>query len=298
MTTIDVPVCADARNFLQEFLCQTEKLAKKDRSGWLARCKEWQRRYPVGSSEKEYEQEYEQEHEQEKKQEYVDLYALMGILSEEMAESDLLVPGSSGACSEVTMQAFKVKSGQRVFNSEGLGPMGFGIPASLGGCVASSGRRTVCVDGDGGFQMNSQELETIRRLNLPIKFFVLNNQGYGSIRITQRNYFNGRLVASSPESGLTLPDVLKLGRAYGLATARIESSRHLRQRVKAVLETKGPVVCEVMVSPDQITIPKLSSAQRADGSMVSRPLEDLWPLLDREELLSNMMIPVLEQGRI
>jgi acetolactate synthase-1/2/3 large subunit len=294
MTTIDVSVCADAGDFLQEFLHQFKSVSTKDWSGWLGQCKEWQRKYPVGLGKKEYDYDYEQEYEKEQGQEHVDLYALISALSEEMVEDDLLIPGSSGACSEVTMQAFKVKSGQRIFNSEGLGPMGFGIPASLGGCIAGGGKRTVCIDGDGGFQMNSQELETIRRLNLPIKFFVLNNRGYGSIRITQHNYFAGHLVASSPESGLTLADVVKLAKAYGLETERIENNAQLRQRVKQVLEAKGPVVCEVMISPEQISKPRLSSAQRADGSMVSKPLEDLWPFLDREEFLANMMIPVLE----
>src|SRR5208337_4867887 len=105
---------------------------------------------------------------------------------------------------------FRVRAGQRIFNTEGLGPMGFGIPAAIGGCLAGARRRTVSIDGDGGFVMNIQELEVVRRLNLPIKFFVLNNNGYGSIRQTQNAYFKGRLVASDPSSGLTLPDFVRV----------------------------------------------------------------------------------------
>lgn len=282
-TRIDVPVCADAKAFLREFLRQSLKLEKKDRSGWLAHCKEWQSRYPV----------VQPEYRQEKG--YVNHYVLVDVLSEEMSRDDLLIPGSSGACSEVTMQAFRVKEGMRIFNTEGLGPMGFGIPACIGGCIASGGRRTVCVDGDGGFHMNSQELETVRRLNLPIKFFVLNNRGYASIRATQRNYFDGRYVASSPESGLTLPDIRRVAQAYGIATRQLEDHTEIQRNVREILESDGPVVCDVIVSPDQLTTPKLSSMQRPDGMMVSKPLEDLWPFLDRREFLENMIVPPLEE---
>ena len=260
MMPIDVPVCADARIFIREFIRQCEIIARKDRSVWLKRCKSWLDRYPVVLP----------EHWEEK--DYVNNYVLLEILSDEMCGDDLLIPGSSGACSERTMQAFKVKEGMRIFNSEGLGPMGFGIPASIGGCLASGRKRTVCIDGDGGFQLNIQELQTIKRLNLPIKFFVLNNQGYASIRATQQNYFGGHFVASGPSSGLTLPDTLKIAAAYELGTARIQNHSGMREKVRQILDSDGPVVCEVMVLPDQVTAPKLSSRQLEDGSMVSSPL--------------------------
>lgn len=194
------------------------------------------------------------------------------------------------------MQAFKAKAGLRVFNTEGLGPMGFGIPAALGGCVASGGKRTVSIDGDGGFHMNSQELETVRRLGLPIKFFVLNNDGYGSIKATQRNYFQGRLVASDPTSGLTLPDTQKIAAAYGLKTAEIRETAGLREKVRAVLATPGAIVCEVFITKSQATAPRVSSKQLADGTMVSAPMEDLFPFLDRAEFAANMIVPPLKDG--
>ena len=225
----------------------------------------------------------------------MNLYVLIDILSDEMSDHDLLIPGSSGACSEVTMQAFRVKEGMRIFNSPSLGAMGFGIPAAIGGCIASGNKKTVCIDGDGGFQLNIQELETIKRLNLPIKLFVLNNQGYGSIRATQRNYFNGHFVASNQKSGLTLPNTLKIAEAYGIPTRQLVNHTDLRQKVREILETEGPLICEVIISPDQITAPKLASMQQADGSMVSKPLEDLWPFLDREEFIENMIVPSLEE---
>lgn len=281
-TPVDVPIAADAGVFLREFLAQRASIATADRSAWLARVQNWKAKYPVVLPE------------YWERRDGVSTYCLLEVLSDQMGAGDLLVPGSSGACSEITMQAFRAKQGLRVFNSEGLGPMGFGIPAAIGGCLASGRKRTVSIDGDGGFHMNTQELETVRRLNLPIKFFVLNNNGYGSIRSTQRGYFGGFLVASDPTSGLTLPDTLKIAQAYGLATVRIHDHSELRQKVKEALESDGPVVCEIMVSPEDMTSPKVSSAQREDGTMVSKPLEDLWPFLDREEFRANMLIPSLD----
>jgi acetolactate synthase-1/2/3 large subunit len=187
------------------------------------------------------------------------------------------------------MQAIRVKAGLRIFNSQGLGSMGFGIPAAIGGCLASGKMRTVCIEGDGGFIMNIQELETVKRLDLPIKFFVLNNGGYVSIQTTQRNYFDSHYVGSSAASGLTLPDIKTVAKSFGLATARLKSHYRIREKIREILQMKGPVVCEVMVSPDQITAPRVSSKQRQDGSMLSIPMEDLWPFLDRNEFKANML---------
>jgi acetolactate synthase-1/2/3 large subunit len=212
-----------------------------------------------------------------------------------MSGDDILVPGSSGASSEIIMQAFRVKPGMRIFNMQGLGSMGFGIAAAIGGCLASGGKRTVCTDGDGGFAMNTQELETIRRLQLPIKFFVMNNKGYGSIRNTQRSYFQGHLVGSDASSGLTLPDISKVAGAYGIHTVQIQNHSHIREQVREVLQFKGPVVCEVMISPEQYTTPRITSVQRPDGTMVSKPLEDMWPFLSRDEFMSNMLISPVEE---
>jgi acetolactate synthase I/II/III large subunit len=280
-TVIDVRVPYDAKLFLNQILNNKEKIKKTDSSEWLKRCKVWQREYPVILPEY-------------FKEDYVNNYALIDTLSDLMTEEDILVPGSSGASSEVTMQAFRVKEGQRIFNSEGLGPMGFGISAAIGACLASK-RRTICVDGDGGFYMNVQELEIVIRLNLPIKFFVLNNQGYASIRTTQSNYFNGRFVASDLSSGLSLPDTEKIANAFGIKYFKVSENIQLKSVVSEILECDGPGICEVLLSFNHVTSPKLSSYQKPDGSMVSRPLEDLAPFLSRDELKRNMLIPVLEE---
>ena len=171
-TTIHLPICADAKDFLQDVLKQREKIKPKDISNWLGYCQKLKHKYPVVLPEYWHQTEG------------VSTYVLAEILSEELTANDLVVPGSSGFASEIFLLCFKVKAGQRVFHTRGTGAMGFGIPASIGACIASGNKRTICVDGDGGFQLNIQELETLARLNLPIKFFVINNQGYASFDIS------------------------------------------------------------------------------------------------------------------
>jgi acetolactate synthase-1/2/3 large subunit len=270
---IDCPIDFDAEKFIDEAIFQHK--TPKDFSGWLRRCKEWQRKYPVVIPE------YWQQ------KEFVNNYVLIDVLSDLMKSSDLLVPGSSGACSEVTMQAFRTKKGMRIFNSEGLGSMGFGIPSAIGACIASDGRHTICVDGDGGFVMNIQELETVRRLQLPIKFFILNNSGYVSIRNSQSKHFDQQL-ASSEEGGVTLPDFEKVAKSYGLNYCEISSQEEIHKEVQEVLDMSGPVVCEIIMLDTHETLPRNSTHKREDGTFVSLPMEDMLPLLPRDEFEENM----------
>ena len=173
--------------------------------------------------------------------------------------------------------------------------MGFDLPGSIGVCLAGGRRRTVCVTGDGGFQFNIQELETVARLNLPIKFFVLNNDGYASIRASQGAYFGKASIGCNSSTSLTIPNISKVAAAYGLATAVISGQSNLHKEVRRVLDMPGPVVCDVQVIADEVRAPRLSSAQRPDGSFVSKPLEDLWPFLDREEFRENMIVQPLDE---
>jgi acetolactate synthase-1/2/3 large subunit len=172
--------------------------------------------------------------------------------------------------------------------------MGNGLPGLVGACLANQRRRTICVDGDGGLQLNIQELETVRRLQLPIKLFVLNNDGYASIRTSQSRYF-GRLAGADATSGVTLPPLRKVAEAYSLPYARIDTDRGLVDRVRELLDSPGPVVIEVRTPREEPRAPSLSSMRKPDGSMLSKPLEDLWPFLSRDEFLSNMVIPPVEE---
>lgn len=181
------------------------------------------------------------------------------------------------------MQAIPVRKGVRIHNTPGLGSMGFGLPACIGGAVAS-GKRTVCVIGDGGLQHNIQELETLHRLNLNIKLFVLNNNGYGSIYNMQKGRFAGHFVACHPESGLTLPELRRIAEAYRLQYVKIEHPRELKKQVEKILAMPGSVICEVMLDPAIPSAPRLASQALPDGRMVSKPMEDLAPFLPPEEL--------------
>ena len=278
---VELPLHVDAGEFWKGLHESLGEYQRPNWSEWVSRCKNWKSNYPVVTEE------------YRNQKEYANSYVLVEKLSEMMSSDDLLVPGSSGACSDVCLQSFKVKKGQRVLNSPGIGAMGFGIPQTIGACIASGGKRTVNVNGDGGFQMNIQELETVHRLGLPIKYFILNNQGYASMRVTHRNYFQGRLVASDASSGLTLPDVRKIADAYGISNNRISLNGEIGDKIKGAFETKGPFITEVMIDPEEVTAPKVKSFIGEDGKLVSKPLEDMAPFLDRKEFLKNMIVSPL-----
>ncbi|MCI6998419.1 MAG: thiamine pyrophosphate-binding protein [Eubacterium sp.] len=274
----DIPVNADAKLFLQLLLKHKDRILKINRKAWLDYAARMKKRYPVVL--KEY---WEQK-------ELVNTYALLDTITEQMTENDIYVSGSSGTCIDVSMQTFRVKKGQRVFCTKGLASMGFGVPATIGACLASGGKRTVCVNGDGGFMMNIQELETIHRLNLPIKIFVLSNNGYAQIHTTQTNVFAGHFVACDRESNLTLPAIAEIAQAFKLKTVMINNNKELVQKVGETLNTEGPVLCEVKVPLGFSALPKQISYKRPDGQMESLPLEYMNPPLSDDEFAENMLI--------
>lgn len=216
-------------------------------------------------------------------------YLLMKLLAEKTDSGFIFTPGNSGACSEVFSQAYAIQSGQRSLSTNTLGSMGTGLPESIGGAIAS-GKKTICINGDGGFQMNIQELETIHRLGLPIKFFVLNNNGYGSIRNSQNNYFNHFYVGSEPGSGVTIPEFERIAYAYKLRYVKINDNNEMIEKLSDVLDGNDPVLCEVMISPEESTLPRSQSKVLPDGKMKSVPQEDLYPFLPREEFDEAMII--------
>ena len=280
---MNASICADAGAFLREVLRQRGTIQPRDRGAWLTKCADWKTRYPIVQAA------------HRAAEGRVSIYNLSEIIREEASSEDQVVSGSSGSGIEIFLFAFRARRGQRVFHTAGLGAMGFGIPASIGVCVGSGRKRTICVDGDGGFQLNIQELATIAHLQLPIKFFILNNDGYASIRASQANFFGEPSIGCSQETGVRLPDFRKVAHAYGLSCAVIEDQTDLGEQVRRVLRMPGPVVCDVKVIPDEVRAPRVTSVQRPDGSFVSKPLEDLWPLLDREEFRENMVVePVNE----
>ena len=274
---VDLPVQADLADFLPAFLATARKAALPDFRAWRDQCRALAQRFPVVLPE------YRAQADTP-----VSTYVLMDVLSDLLDARDVFVPGSSGPCSDIFYQVFRVKPGQRILNAPGLGAMGTGLPGTIGAALAAGGRRIININGEGGFQLNIQELETVRRLQLPVKYFVLDNGGYRSIVAMQRGHFQGRLVGSEISSRLTMPDTVRVAEAYGIPALSVDSPTQLEGVLREALSRPGPVVCVVKTSVDEKTAPKVTSEVRPDGSIVSKPMEDMWPFLAREEFEAIM----------
>ena len=274
---LEVKFVADVKAVLLELTKQEYNISLAEREDWLKYCQTMKNKYPVVLPE------YHQE------QEYINTYLFVEELCKQLDENDVIVPESSGGAGEITYQALKVKKGQKIKNAAGLGSMGFGLPYALGACIANDKKRTILINGDGAFQLNIQELATIVQQNLPIKIFIWNNSGYASIMGTQRNFFEGNYVASNNESKLYLPDIVAVAEAYGLKTFKLNAISEIEETIKNVLNTEGTVLCEVKVSPTQITSPRVQAMKLQNGNMISKPLEDMWPYLPENEVKDNMI---------
>lgn len=282
MFTADLPLACDLKEFLEELDRQIDAAKYKSiHDEWVQWCRERVRKYPTL-----------QERHKEFKGEFINPYYFMDRVFDLMKDDDIVVCGN-GAANVVTFQAAKIKRGQRLFCNTGDASMGYDLPAALGASIAAPTHRVLCMAGDGSLQLNIQELQTMKQLNLNVILFVLNNNGYLSIRLSQNNFFK-RLVGESPASGVTFPDTLKLADAYGLPSMKIDA-QNFESGLKQVLASSGPLVCEVILNPDQPFEPKISSRQLPDGKIVSAPMEDMFPFLPREEMLSNLLIPPLEE---
>ena len=277
----DLPIKADAREFMVEMLSQLgEREAVSDIREWIKRCQHWKAKYPVVLPE------------YKEIKDGVNSFYFIDVLSEKL-DSDAVVVTDMGTSFTCTMQTFKVKAGQRLFTSSGHASMGFGLPGAIGACFANDKKKTICISGDGGLQMNIQELQTMVHYKLPIILFVLNNGGYLTIKLMQQNHF-GRYVGSDPSSGVSCPDIVKVGTAYGIKTERISNNDELHAKMDNVLAEPGPFICEIMMPEDQQLIPRVSSLKKPDGTITAKPLEDLYPFLSREEFAENMIVKPVE----
>jgi len=277
---VDVPVRADAGDFLRAALAALPALPPRE--DWLAYCRRVKARYPVVLPA------------HRARTDYVSSYVLPEAVVRH-APADLTVVTSNGIAYTSTFQAIPIRTGMRMFSNEACASMGYGLPAAIGAAFAGGPDRTVaCFEGDGSIQMNLQELQTLVTCRLPVKLFVYNNDGYLSIKTTQRSFFGGFFVGSEPGSGVKLPSLEKLAAAYGLPYFRLVNNQELDAKLPAVFAAEGPVLVEVMLDPFEELGPKAASRKLPDGRMVSAPLEDMAPFLPREELAENMLIPLVE----
>lgn len=271
--SIDVKVCADASDFVRAWLKALPEI--RDLRPWKARCEDWKRRYPPldGLA--------------FDKTSPIGHFQFADMMSDVIGENCLVVTGSSGLAVEVFYTAFRNKKGQRMFLTSGLGSMGYGLPAAIGACLGAGRERTVCVESDGSLMLNLQELATLKHLNLPLVLVIMNNNGYASIRNTQKNYFEGRYIGSDRDSGLLIPDLMALAKALDLECVRVTDVREL---TIALMTSDHPRIVEVILEENEVLAPKVSALPQLDGSMLSMPLEDMSPLLTLEELSREMLI--------
>lgn len=277
---VDIPIVQDAKNFITDLL-NSENNAIGPKDQWLKQCAKYKAKYPNITLERQ-------------NTEFVDSYYFFKKLSTLSEDARIFAFGNGTACVS-SYQSFDVKPNQRVVVNSGYASMGYDLPAAIGACFASDKKEVICVTGDGSIQLNIQELQTIVHHKLPIKIFVLNNQGYISIRNTQKAFFNGYFVGANKESGLGLPDMVRVAQAYGIQTLTISNHEELDTKISKVLSYPGPILCDVKLDPEEEMYPKLSSIMKEDGTMVSKPLEDLYPFLDRDEFKGNMIIKPLDE---
>ena len=272
-----VKIQCDAKDFIEALWARRGELDVQTRDEWIVYCDNMKEKYSRFIPE------------QEAREGYVSTYHLVDEISRQMTENDIYQFTSSGTAVDISMQTFRIKWGQRAFLTKGLAAMGFDLPACIGSAVAAKGRRVICTTGDGSLMMNIQELEVMKRLGLPIKIFVVDNRGYSMIYGSQNGNFKGRLTGCTKESGLTLPDICKVAESYDLKSFSIQDETRLSEQVAEVLAYDGPAVCVVNADITQKILPKQTNYMREDGQMASRPLEDMSPLLSREEMAENML---------
>ena len=272
----DLSICMDAGKFVSELRTIIEADEMPDWTSWLQWCRDRLIRYPVVLPE------------YRRSDEGIHPYHFAEVFTSLLPEDATLVAANGTACVSL-FHAGVVKLHQRIFWNSGCASMGYGLPASIGAALGASGQDVFCFTGDGSIMMNLQELQTISYHHLPIKIFVLNNHGYRSIQMTQQSFFNGHLVACDSQHGVGFPDFTQVAAAFGLPTYRLVSHKGLAQNIQDLLQIPEPLLCDVVLHRDYIFSPKLSSWKLDDGRMVSRPLEDMFPFLDRKEFMDNMI---------
>ena len=274
---IDLFVEMDAKDFMLKF--ETEYRSPKR---WIDTCSKWKSIWPV----------FLPEHEDDEGG--ISLYRFMDKLSNALPPISAVV-GDAGSAYYVPCQALQIKEGQRLITPGAQAEMGFTLPACVGLSFAMEHPHVVGITGDGSFQTNIQELQTIVQYNLPVKIFVWNNDGYLSIRTTQRKYFEDRFVGTDKNSGVSFPDTQKIADAYGIKYFSISNNVELDERIQEIIDFDGPVICEVMCKKWDKVLPTIAAKKLDNGKLVSQPLENMFPFLTEEELRVNMLVHSIEE---
>jgi len=272
--TPKISIQSDAREFLQEMIKQYPKFQKRipETKAWLKRARAWREKYPTVLPK------------YFRAKGYVDPYVFGEVLSQELPKDAVIIPDEGGHLTWI-MQSFKLKEGQRLFSAFGNSPMGYAFPAAIGASIVRGKKDVICIDGDGGFQFNIQEMQTLVAQKIPVKIFIMNNEGFGIIRQFQTAYLDSHLIATNAKGGVTNPDFQKIAKSYDVPSLRINNHQELRRKIRQALRIKGPVLVEIMMTPGQEIMPKL---------VFGKPLEDQWPNLPAKELAENMLVSTVE----
>ena len=279
---IDQFVHGDARDFLNLLLEQLTDENSLNYASWLEKCNDWKEKYPTCLL----------EYKNTKNE--VNSYFFIDQVCKNSKEGDIFVADAGGTFYAVSQAVTLTKPNQRYIPSSAMATMGYSLPAAIGISVAT-GNRVISFTGDGSLQQNIQEFQTLVEYNLPVKLFVLNNDGYHSIRTSQTNYFEKRYIGESSQSGISFPDTVKIAEVYGIKAFRINQPSEINAVVNQVLDYDGPVICDVIVPREQEIIPTVASRVNDDGSMSSRPLEDMYPFLDRKEYKNNLFVKEVDE---
>jgi acetolactate synthase-1/2/3 large subunit len=277
---IDLLIQGDANDFIVRLnrLLKPEKIDGKN--SWLDTCIRWRSKYPACLPT------------YRNTKGNINVYCFFDKLSE-LCEPDEIIVTDTGSSLYAGSQCIRIKKGMRYITSGGLATMGYSLPASIGASLVHNKKRIMCINGDGSFQQNIQELQTVVHYGLPIKIFVLNNEGYLSIRTTQITHFENRLIGESKESGVSFPDLEKIAYAYGIKFFRVCENSKMEDVLKETLEYSGPVICEIVCPKNQLIVPTVASEKLKDGTMRSKPLEDMYPFLERDEFKKEMIIDTI-----
>jgi len=273
---IDLKINCDARYFLEKLYKYMKKFKKNHQ--WINYCQNLKAKYPIVINS------------MKKQNKYVNSYYFVDKLSEFLNTNDIIIT-DMGFSFTSTHQAFKVKRGQTFHTNSGHAPMGWGLPAAVGAFFAKNNtnkkKRVICLTGDGGFQLNIQELATVMHHKIPMKIFIFNNGGYLTIKQTQQLGFNGRIMGADKKSGLSFPNYQKLAQTYKMNYFKASSNKDLTKTIKMVVNSKGASICELLMDPDEEQIPKAINKRSPEGKSVPTKFEDMYPFLSKEELNSN-----------
>jgi acetolactate synthase-1/2/3 large subunit len=267
---IDLKINHDLKDFLQKLI--KSNLNFRCDKNWINKTINYKKKYPI-----ELKNYFSQKS-------FVNPYVFMSKLSKILNKNDIIIT-DDGAHLTWTMQSFKVKKGQKLFSAFGNSPMGYALPASIGASIVKNKKKIICIDGDGSLQINIQELHTIDKLKLPIKIFILNNNGYGIIKQFQELYLGKRLEASG--KGVSNPSFKKVSQAFNINYNLIRSHVELN-KIEKIIRTDKAEIIEIMVKQNQKIVPKLQ---------FGNPLEDMSPLLSRKEFYDNMEIPIIDNNK-